>query len=572
MEKKRLLGSSDSDDGFSIYSQKLSKKKRKSHVIDFKQIIKVIKSGKEDEIRKLLRKRNLELAVNNEEEILEYLDAPLQVDFPLQKFKPSEVKLIITNNLHSDKAPGCDLITDGNGLSVLHVAAASNNRDVLSLLLEDERCSELLNSQDKEGFTPLLGAAMVGSYSTLDLLCAQGADPYKTILKYGNINILHLAARRSDSKAAQIVLQYNSSPELINALNDNGDTPLVETVYLKSRVLHLLLKVGADIAIKNPANGRTVLHVIVAHNRLGLLKEILHHPQITEDFAEFRDIKDDTALLIAVKLNNFEMVRCLLNRFQNLTGFNDIDQESVFHMAVRQDKVDILKALLDSGCIYCLDYMDKSGRTPLLYAAELNRANCLKELIDNGADYNLRNLNTGETFIHVIAKYLSHSTLPCVMNIYDVTWFFTQVDSQGLAVRSGNVAELDGKVYQHHHQAHFLYMIEYWFNNKFYWWLLKKGIFTEKLKRFRDEQRIKLNVGLYDDELKDVVTDFSIRQFRSIIFQQNKLKTTKFSESLDEVLFSWINDRTSTPSPQSLIDRQAKWEDENSDLSVDIEQ
>lgn len=48
---------------------------------------------------------------NNEQEVQEFLDSPLQLDFPIQKFKPAEVSLVITNDLKPNKAPGYDLIT-----------------------------------------------------------------------------------------------------------------------------------------------------------------------------------------------------------------------------------------------------------------------------------------------------------------------------------------------------------------------------------------------------------------------------------------------------------------------------
>uniref|UniRef100_A0A1B6IY88 Reverse transcriptase domain-containing protein n=1 Tax=Homalodisca liturata TaxID=320908 RepID=A0A1B6IY88_9HEMI len=49
--------------------------------------------------------------VNKEEVIHKYLDSPLQLDFPLRKFKPSEVCSIITHNLNPHTSPGCDSIT-----------------------------------------------------------------------------------------------------------------------------------------------------------------------------------------------------------------------------------------------------------------------------------------------------------------------------------------------------------------------------------------------------------------------------------------------------------------------------
>jgi hypothetical protein len=49
--------------------------------------------------------------VNNDGDIREFLDSPLQLDFPVQNFKPSEVRSVINNALSPHKSPGYDLIT-----------------------------------------------------------------------------------------------------------------------------------------------------------------------------------------------------------------------------------------------------------------------------------------------------------------------------------------------------------------------------------------------------------------------------------------------------------------------------
>lgn len=50
-------------------------------------------------------------SVNNEQEIQGFLESPLQLDFPVHKFKPSEVRSILTHGLNANKSPGYDSIT-----------------------------------------------------------------------------------------------------------------------------------------------------------------------------------------------------------------------------------------------------------------------------------------------------------------------------------------------------------------------------------------------------------------------------------------------------------------------------
>jgi hypothetical protein len=49
--------------------------------------------------------------VNNEEEIQEFLDSPLQLEFPVQKFSINEVSSVIAKGLSPNKTPGYDSIT-----------------------------------------------------------------------------------------------------------------------------------------------------------------------------------------------------------------------------------------------------------------------------------------------------------------------------------------------------------------------------------------------------------------------------------------------------------------------------
>lgn len=52
-----------------------------------------------------------EISVEENQEILDYLDSPLQMELPLQKFSVKEIKNCIKNDLNVKKSPGYDMIT-----------------------------------------------------------------------------------------------------------------------------------------------------------------------------------------------------------------------------------------------------------------------------------------------------------------------------------------------------------------------------------------------------------------------------------------------------------------------------
>ncbi|KAG8288473.1 hypothetical protein J6590_016596 [Homalodisca vitripennis] len=333
-------------------------------------------------------------------------------------------------------------LSDSTGWTVLHLAATTNDVEVMSLLLRHKQCSVLLNRQDQTGVTPMMAAVQANCMNTLELICSQGADSTKTLVKTGE-TILHLAATRPDTQAAQIVLQYNTSSKMINYLNYRGDTALTDAARADSPIFYILMDAGADITVKNPENGRTLLHIAVAYNRKQILERILQHKDANFDLAEVKDVSGDTALMIAVKLQNLDAIVILTGAIDNLTGINTVDQESALHVAISLDRVDILTHLVQHTSSKSVDYLDKEKRNPLLYAAELDHRYCFEKLIEFGVDFSTKSPATGETILHVIAKHHCHYTLAYVIKLPYIDWFFTQKDNSGstpfmTAILSGN--------------------------------------------------------------------------------------------------------------------------------------
>uniref|UniRef100_A0A1B6MMD9 Uncharacterized protein n=1 Tax=Graphocephala atropunctata TaxID=36148 RepID=A0A1B6MMD9_9HEMI len=333
-------------------------------------------------------------------------------------------------------------LSDSIGWTVVHLAATTNDVEVMSLLLNDKRCSVLLNRQDQTGATPMISAVQANCVGTLELLCSRGADPSKTLFKTGE-TALHLAATGSETQAARIVLQHNTSSKVINYLNYRGDTALTDATRANSPVFHVLLDAGADITVKNPENGRTLLHIAVAYNRKSMLRTVLQHKHANFDFAEVKDVSGDTALMIAVRLQNFEAIVILTSSIENLTGINTAEHESALHIAISLDRPDILTHLVQNTSSNSVDYFDIEQRNPVLYAAELDNKNCLQKLIEFGADFRTKNPSTGETVMHVVARHHSNSTLPYLIKLPYIDWFFNQKDHFGstpfiTAILSGN--------------------------------------------------------------------------------------------------------------------------------------
>jgi ankyrin repeat protein len=133
-------------------------------------------------------------------------------------------------------------------LSSLHLALELNDNEIIKVLLRHS--SDAIEAQDEQGRTPFYSAVERGNLEAARLLLAQGAN---TSVSWGTaqLNILHVASRRSDVEMLRYLLQTRASA-LIDVQNANGDTPLHVAVKAgHDSVIPLLLEAGAYHKIKN---------------------------------------------------------------------------------------------------------------------------------------------------------------------------------------------------------------------------------------------------------------------------------------------------------------------------------
>ena len=82
-----------------------------------------------------------------------------------------------------------------------------------------------LDGKDDCGFTPLLWAARNGQDHVLNFLIENGSK--LDAASFGGLSSLHHACNKNESGAIKILVKAKAN---VNALDENGDTPLVSTV------------------------------------------------------------------------------------------------------------------------------------------------------------------------------------------------------------------------------------------------------------------------------------------------------------------------------------------------------
>jgi len=181
----------------------------------------------------------------------------------------------------------------------LHEAAKQGDVAQVKALIT----SSNINTQNKEGHTPLYAAVDQDRLEVARLLVAEGAD-VKTTDKYG-YTPLHVAASHNQKEIAVLLLTAGASVN--NQQNQDGVTPLhMAALWGREAAAELLIAQGANVNAKSKS-GQTSLHLATSWNRTKMVKLLLAKGADVNA----KDAKGKTALSIAESKGNKELVDLL---------------------------------------------------------------------------------------------------------------------------------------------------------------------------------------------------------------------------------------------------------------------
>ena len=178
---------------------------------------------------------------------------------------------------------------------------------------------------------------------------------------------LQTAAQAGDvSKIQQILSQ---TPELLNAVDEKGETALFAAVRAgRASAVELLLANGSDAQLKNK-RGATVLHLAAAEGNRD---------------ADARKVRKD--------------IGAMLLKSGAAVNATDAEGMTALHVALARQREELVELLLTNGAD--LKLKDTRGRTPLHYAAQGNMADVIDRLAEKEADVNTAD-NAGNTALHL---------------------------------------------------------------------------------------------------------------------------------------------------------------------------
>lgn len=282
---------------------------------------------------------------------------------------------------------------NSRGETALHLAARGGYHDVAVALIStakslpnlkvtDEQVQELIRKANLEGETALHAAVRYNHKDVVELLVTQDPSHEYPRNKYHETP-LYLASIRCNTDVIKLILD---NCESISYFGPEGRTPLHAAVLDDNckgyECVKLLLGKSKDLINQRDYKGWTVFHYVAYNDHYTIVEDLAGAAE--EHVPYLRDWrKERTALHVAAYKGNIRVMEELLKYFPDSLDIVDGRDRNILHIAVEQDKKEVIRFILSRGCKATNNLLiqrDNEGNTPLHLIAKLG---CfVKELMD----------------------------------------------------------------------------------------------------------------------------------------------------------------------------------------------
>jgi hypothetical protein len=172
------------------------------------------------------------------------------------------VQTVLQNRIVSPNAQ------DNDGCSLLHWSAINNRVSIAKLLVETGAYSCGGGALSE---SPLQWSLRRRYYSMAELLVEKLHVDLSHKSAQG-LDALHLCCKLGDINAVYLLLNWGANP---NSTDETGNSPLFslligELTPLKSEMIRLLVRFGADVLIENQENKDTIFHILARKQHVDL--------------------------------------------------------------------------------------------------------------------------------------------------------------------------------------------------------------------------------------------------------------------------------------------------------------
>ncbi|KAL8661554.1 MAG: hypothetical protein Q9202_005499 [Teloschistes flavicans] len=335
---------------------------------------------------------------------------------PVMSNKSSTVKLLLDH--------GIDYMVCKNGdVTPLHTACYRGYSEIVKLLLDcasnhpdGVQRKAFLNKRNSQGTTAIVDAVLGGymkretgsRLAIVTRLIDMGAD--FTIPRKNNVSVLHHACYIGDQEMVKLLLASCTShldppqrQSFLNHRNYTGKTAFLDAIDNRSgrpdlEIIRLLLDYGIDFTIPKTSHVNA-LHMACFGGHRELVGILLEHasqyldPSRFKDFLNHQNHSEKTPLFDAADTNRPAIMEMLLDHGAdwNIAKKDDI---TPLHVACHKPYRDLVSKMLahisrksDPLQFKCfLNRRNHKGKTALVDAAEMNRFNSIRTLLEYGAD------------------------------------------------------------------------------------------------------------------------------------------------------------------------------------------
>ena len=310
------------------------------------------------------------------------------------------------------------LVTDNNGNTPLHLAAAHNHLAVAQYLLHEVKCSPRLTN--KEGWNALHLAAKHGNMDILKLLVE--AVKMERELYSCAIAIKHPAdsEQATVSLTPPVVPDWNAPLAVIIATGDyNGDTLLhLATIHGHLTVVQYLLHVVKCSPYLTNSEGSSALHLAAKYGHFEVLKILVEvirgdrkKPESAKTVEQHCQKTDSSKVEVSLTTTHRTEAPPPVT-VPSCVETGNHDGSSWNHSNSKPQEIVLLKSPYPA----CISAGDHNGDTPLHLAAAHNHLAVVKYLLHEVKCSPQLTNNKGQTALHMAAK---HGHVSAIMTLVE---------------------------------------------------------------------------------------------------------------------------------------------------------
>ncbi|XP_042496397.1 ankyrin repeat-containing protein ITN1-like [Macadamia integrifolia] len=280
--------------------------------------------------------------------------------------------------------------------SVLHIAAKFGHLDLATEIVK--LLPEMVLKVNEKMETPLHEACREGHVELMKLLL--GTDPrvaYK--LNLHNESALFVACGRGQFRVVKLLLRHHLW--LLMLEDENLTTSLhVATSGGHFDIVKEILKARPDMAWRKDIHGCSPLHLACGKGHLGITRELL---RLDPDLCSLQDKEGKAPLHSAAIKGRVNILDEILSTSLASAEIVTLQGETVLHLAVKNNQYEAVRYLLDTfKFTNLLNFPDKNGNT-ILHLATTGKLTAMVTYLVNKTNLDVNALNQkGFTALDVV--------------------------------------------------------------------------------------------------------------------------------------------------------------------------